>query len=228
MGKKHKKSRDPQSTVPAATAGDGHSDRAHIDDARPVLQAMRTRRSFSKVTDEAPSREELEQLIQALASVPDHSNMKPWRLIELRGDSRDILGRALAEADFEGRDVKSSPEKAEKFAKAEQRAITKARRAPLLIAVVACTKPSTKVPEWEQECVASGVAHALSLLLHEAGWGTIWRTGTLTRSDPVRRAHGLRTGELLLGWIYVGGIPETDRKQKPRKALDLERHLSTL
>lgn len=230
MGKKQKRKKNKlqkqDSSVPSAQVLTDAS--AAGEKPQPVLHAIRDRRSFSKVTDTAPTRAELEQLIQVLSSVPDHSNMMPWRIIELRDESRNILGRSLAEAELEGKSSADSPDYAEKLEKAQERYIAKAQRAPLVLAVVACTTPSTKVPEWEQEAVASGVAHSLSLLLHEAGWGTIWRTGALTRSDPVRRAHQLHTGELLLGWIYVGGIPEKDAKAKPRKPLDLERHLSSL
>ena len=41
------------------------------------------------------------------------------------------------------------------------------------------TARATRCRDWEQEAVASGVAHVLSLLLDEAGWGVIWRTGLL-------------------------------------------------
>lgn len=79
-------------------------------------------------------------------------------------------------------------------------------RAALLIAVVSAHQPSIKVAAWEQEATASGVAHLLSLLLAEAGWGVMWRTGHLTRSEPVRELHRLADNEQLLGWLYVGGI----------------------
>ena len=46
--------------------------------------------------------------------------------------------------------------------------------------------------------------------------------------QAVRKAHRLEKGEHLLGWLYVGGIPERDRKTKPRKPLDASRHLSSL
>jgi hypothetical protein len=70
--------------------------------------------------------------------------------------------------------------------------------------------------------VASGVAHALSLVLHEAGWGVIWRTGHYTRSGPVHRMHGLKPDEYLLGWLYVGGMKKAKAgRRKPVKAKDL-------
>jgi hypothetical protein len=81
----------------------------------------------------------------------------------------------------------------------------------LLIAVVASRRKSEKVPGWEQDAVASGVAHMLSLLLDEAGWGVMWRTGHYTRTKTVAKVHGLRKRERLLGWLYVGGKPERAR-----------------
>lgn len=177
-----------------------------------AYEALRLRRSHSKMTESAPDRAELERLLGAMSSVADHSGLRPWRIIELRGGDREKLGKALA--------------KAGGFKKAV--GIKKATRAPLVLAVVVSPRKSRKVPYWEQEAVASGVAHLLGLLLHEAGWGSIWRTGLTTRSKAVRRAHRLAKGEQLLGWLYVGGIPDRDKKPKPRKALDIERHLSTL
>lgn len=180
-----------------------------------ALEAVRNPRSHSSVTEEAPSSAELAELVAALSSVADHSGLRPWRLIELRDDDRDAIATGLAAAD--GGDEKAR----EKYAR-------KARRAPLVLAIVVKPRPSGKVPTWEQEAVASGVAHLLSLLLHEAGWSVIWRTGPLTRTEPVHRAHRLAPDEYLLGWLYVGGIPEKDRKQKPRKPLRVEEVLSPL
>lgn len=153
-----------------------------------AFEAVRDRRSWSKVTGDAPSHEELVRLVSAAGRVADHSSLRPWRLIELRGDDRERLGRALNKAD------------------GEKGASSKPLRAPLLIGVVASYRKS-KIPRWEQEAVASGVAHTLSLLLDDAGWGVLWRTGDATRSRAVAKAHGLSKREELLGWLYVGGKP---------------------
>ena len=169
-----------------------------------ALDAVRSRQSWSKVTDVAPTREELLPLVAAAGRVADHSSLRPWRLIELRGDDRLTLGAALGAAQGS-----SSPSE-------------KPLRAPLLIAVVVSYRASGKVPRWEQEAVASGVAHMLSLLLDEAGWGVIWRTGELTRTPEVAAAHGLGADEALLGWLYVGGKPGRTpgrRKEVPARAL---------
>lgn len=179
----------------------------------PVADALRRRRSQSKVSDEAPDDRALLPLVEAAGSVADHSGLHPWRIIAVRGDARSRLGAAMAEAaGLEGH-------AAEKLA-------AKPLRAPLLLAIVVSPQPSIKVPEWEQEAVASGVAHALTLLLDEAGWGVMWRTGLQTRSEAVARLHGLRSGERLLGWLYVGG---RDReKAGPRTPISADRFLTSL
>ncbi len=161
------------------------------------------------MTADAPTHEELLPLVAASARVADHSALRPWRLIELRGRAREKLGAAIAKAE------------------GDKHPSTKPMRASLLIAIVVTVKKSSKVPAWEQETVASGVAHMLSLLLHDAGWGVFWRSGPYTRSKPVRKMHQLAKNEQLLGWLYVGGVP-ADAKPGSRKPVDAESLISEL
>lgn len=174
-----------------------------------ALDAVRARRSWSKVTDAAPSHADLLTLVSAAGRVADHSSLRPWRLIELRGPDRERLGRAINKAN------------------GDSGASSKPLRAPLLLAIVASYRKSSKVPRWEQEAVASGVAHVLSLLLDEAGWGVIWRTGDYTRSKAVAKLHGLGKDEQLLGWLYVGGKPPRARLGR-RRGVDARHHLARL
>lgn len=179
-----------------------------------LVERVAARRSYSRVTPAAPSHEELLPLVAAAGRVADHSALHPWRIIELRGDARARLGRAFVA------DAQACGEAADKLA-------SKPLRASLLLAIVSVRTSSEKVPGWEQDAVASGVAHILSLLLHNAGWGVIWRTGHHTRSAAVHRMHGLAANERLLGWLYVGGVPE-DGREGHRAAVDPERFLSVL
>ena len=127
-------------------------------------------------------------------------------MIALRDAARSRLGDALVEAaGLEGDDA--------------AKPAAKPLRAPLLLAIVAVVRPHPKVPEWEQEACAAGVGHILSLLLDEAGWGVMWRTGPHTRHPSVARAHGLADGERLMGWLYVGGKLESGRPERRRAAV---------
>jgi nitroreductase len=164
-----------------------------------VLDAALSRRSSPKVTDAAPDDAALIALLEGASRVADHAALRPWRVIALRGAARERLGAALATA------AGTEGEAAAKLA-------GKPLRAPLLLAVVAVTTPGhPKVPEWEQEASAAGVAHLLSLLLDDDGWGVMWRTGPYTRHPLVAEMHGLAPNERLLGWLYVGGRIESRR-----------------
>ena len=180
-----------------------------------LVGALSARRARSKTTDAAPSRDELLRLLAAAANVADHSGYEPWRVIELRGAAREGLGLAIAEGFGLNGDKAASTAR-------------KPLRAPLLLALVVSRRPSLKVPAWEQEATAAGVAHNLGLLLDAEGWNVLWRTGLATRTDAVRRFHGLAEGEDLLGWLYVGGRPVSDREDKPRKPRRVEERLSAL
>jgi len=163
---------------------------------------------------DAPTRAELLPLVAAAARSADHAALRPWRLIELRGDARVRFGEALITASG------CTGEEADRLA-------GKPLRAPLLIAVVGCRRENTPVRVWEQDAAAAGVAHLLSLVLADAGWGVMWRSGPHTRADSVRLAHDLTDSEVLLGWLYVGGVP-TDAKAGARSVIDPEEYLSTL
>ncbi|TFC96283.1 MULTISPECIES: nitroreductase family protein [Cryobacterium] len=179
-----------------------------------VLDAVGQRRSHSKVTAQAPSHEELLPLVSIAARVADHGALRPWRLIEVRGDARLRLGAALVEA------AGLTGDESAKLA-------AKPLRAELLIAIVASRRESDSVAVWEQDAVAAGVGHMLSLLLTDQGWGVMWRTGPLTRSEPVRKVQELSASEELLGWLYVGGVPD-GCKQGVRRLIDPSDYLREL
>lgn len=179
-----------------------------------VREAVLRRRSYPRVTTDAPTHEELLPLIDAAATVADHASLKPFRVIELRGDALKHLGEAFVdESGLSGPDA--------------ERLAAKPLRASLLLAIVAVHKPSFKVHEWEQDAAAAGVAHLLTLLLDEAGWGVMWRSGGHTRSAAVRRMHKLADNEELLGWLYVGGKTE-DSKPDARGQVNPEDYLTAL
>ncbi len=196
---RHRAGGTPDPSGPGTPAKDG-----------PVLEALRGRRSRSSVGGGAPTHEELVPLVAAVSRLADHGGLRPWRVIEIRGGARDRLGAAMVEAAGDPGSGKHRK---------------KTHRARLLVAVVASRSPSRKVPDWEQEAVAAGVAHALTLLLEEQGWGVFWRTGSLTRSEPVRRMHGLRDGEDVRGWLYVGDVADD---KGPRQTVDSERMITVL
>ncbi|MEU7434061.1 nitroreductase [Streptomyces sioyaensis] len=168
-----------------------------------VTQAISTRRSVKRLTDPAPADDEVISLVETAANAPDHGLLRPWRLILVRGGARDALGDACARA------ASGTPD-------AQERARAKPLRAPLLVSIVFCPQQHEKVPEWEQLAATAAMVHALELLLHDRGWGVIWRTGAGLDAPQIRQLLGLPVEERLLGWLYVGTpLPAGGRVSRP-------------
>ncbi len=212
------RSQQSRSAADRATSGPDYSTPTSIDlVADPVLHAIATRRSISKVGPETPSDSDLREIIRAISSVADHKGLKPWRFLIIRGDDRLRLGEALDEAAGETRRPGQVNEKP--------------LRAELLLALVSSPRPNPKVPEWEQHATAAGAGHLLELALWQAGWGVMWRSGTSANAPAVRRLHRLSETELLMGWFYIGSVPDhyRDRLSRSTRPLpDPEQFLDTL
>ncbi|MFJ4804915.1 nitroreductase family protein [Streptomyces murinus] len=168
-----------------------------------VMTAVLTRRSEQILHGPSPSDEEFAYLLRGANSAPDHGRLRPWRWILLRDDDRDALGECLAGED--------GPDES-----AVERMRAKARRAPLVAALVFAPRESGRVPEWEQLAAATCMAYTLMLLLHARDYGSIWRTGDASRGAPVRRLLGLKPGERMLGFLYIGTPdPSVTRNRRP-------------
>ena len=63
-----------------------------------TLDAIRTRRSYGRLTEPAPTEEHLRQMLEAAVAAPDHGELKPWRFTLLRGPGLDAFGEVLEEA----------------------------------------------------------------------------------------------------------------------------------
>lgn len=207
---------DRTGAVTSTRRGPDYSAPSSIDIvADPVLHALSTRRSISKVDPETPNDSDLLEIIRSISSVADHKSLRPWRFLIIRGNDRHRLGDALDEA----AGVVRKPGETN----------TKPLRAELLLALVSSPVDHDKVPEWEQHATAAGAGHLLELALWQAGWGVMWRSGTLTNTESVRRLHRLDDHELLMGWFYIGAVPERYRQRlttstrplpKPEQFLD--------
>ncbi len=45
------------------------------------------------LTDPAPTSEEMSEVYKGALRAPDHARLRPWKFIEVRGDSRDKLAK---------------------------------------------------------------------------------------------------------------------------------------
>ena len=180
-----------------------------------LTEAIRSRRSTAPVTDAAPTDAQLYDYLALAAHSPDHAGLRPWRLVPLRGSDRERLGDALVEGFG---DPPGSPEAAKTAAKP--------LRAPLLLSIIACPVEHPKVPAWEQLAAAAALIATLELVLFEAGWTAMWRTGPGVELLSVRKLLGVGETEQLLGWLYIGG--RTDGRPDNRPDPDVGGKISPL
>ena len=107
-----------------------------------TLEAIQTRNSVPLLTDPAPTSEEMSEVYKGALRAPDHARLRPWKFIEVRGDSRDKLAKIFIDtATALNSDL--SENEISKLQKAPH-------RAPMVIILAADIKEHPKVPEIEQ------------------------------------------------------------------------------
>lgn len=170
-----------------------------------------SRRSANALVAPGPSHDQIEQMVRATCTVPDHGHLRPFRLAVISGDGRLAFGRALAGAAAERRPGLSA-EGAEAIA-------AKALRSPTIIAVIASPKPG-KIEIWEQHATAACAGYAITLAAHALGVGAVWKSVPFTRGQALSALLGLTETEDVLGWIHLGTTPP-EETLSPRPSFDV-------
>lgn len=163
------------------------------------------------MTGPGPSPAEIETMLRAGARVPDHGKLAPWRFILIEGDGRNALGTVLLGALAE----------TEPNASPERQALEEGRflRAPLVIAVVSSVREGVPIPEWEQVLSAGAVCQNILIAAHAQGFVANWITEWYAYHPKVAAALGLRAGERIAGFLYVGR-PAIPLEERVRPRLD--------
>jgi nitroreductase len=179
-----------------------------------ALDAIRTRRSYGRLTEPAPTDDDLRQILEAAAAAPDHGELRPFRFIILRGAGIDAFGEVLEEAYFRRcTDTGKAPVPAK-----AQKERTKLARAPMVIVVAAVRQPSDKIPWTDQRDAASAATENLLIAAHALGYGAMWRTGDPCEDDYVKKALGLGHDDAIVAFVYMG----TPHESKEPNDVDLD------
>lgn len=163
-----------------------------------------------RVGPDAPSREQILELLELAVRAPNHHRTEPWRFYVVARDERERIARAMAEdAVAAGADE----------ARAISDASAKVERAPVIVVFTSVPSDNPKVVD--QEDLAS-VAMAMENFLlgaHAQGLGAMLRTGPAAYHPSMSEQLGLRDGERVVGMIYLG-IPAADRPLTDRTPAD--------
>ena len=133
------------------------------------------------------------------ARVPDHGKMAPWRFVLFQGEERAYFGEVLAKiwASENEPDESRQALEAQRFL-----------RAPLVIAVVSRVLEKHNIPEWEQILSSGAVCQNLLIAAQAMGYGSQWLTEWYAYHPQVKDTLGLRSGERVAGFIYIGSTED--------------------
>ena len=174
------------------------------------MHALTSRRSVKFLRAPAPKQDELEQILQAAMSAPDHGALRPWRFVLIRGEAIGKLADVAIGAVKRSGDPRMTPEK-EKSVREWMAAV------PLFIAVAQkIAHDNTKIPEQEQLLATGAAAMNLLNAVHMLGYGAFWSTGMGTYVEDVQNALGLDSLDYrFLGYLAVGtpacAVPQATR-----------------
>ena len=176
-----------------------------------TLDLLLSRRSGSAkaMTGPGPSKKQLADILQAGARAPDHGKLFPWRFIVFEGNGRERMGDILAEVmEAEGERDKQVEEERSRFL-----------RAPLVIGVISHARELHKIPVWEQELSAGAVCQNILIAATACGFVANWLTEWYAFHPVVKEKMGLKPGERVAGFIYIGKAKD-ELEERPRPEMD--------
>jgi nitroreductase len=174
------------------------------------VQYLHSRYSVKFVQEPGPTGEDLDNILQAAMSAPDHGRLRPWRFALIRGEAIGRLGElAIAAMKDAGRPM--TPEK-------ESTTRRWLDKVPLLIAVAcALDHSNTKIPEHERMLATGAAVTNILNAAHMLGYSAFWSTGLGTYLDTVGEALGFDALDYrFMGFVAMGTpIQSTAPPQRP-------------
>lgn len=175
-----------------------------------VADAISTRRSIKRFTGRAVTREEIETLLSAAVTAPNHRLTQPWRFYVLGPEARQAYGLVLG-----GRKARKieDPDAARAMrdtVAAEHRALP----AMLAIAMVDSENPESREEDYAAVMMA---IQNLALAAVDLGLGTHVKTGAVMSDPGARAAAGVKDGERIVAVVNVGE-PADVPPAKPRES----------
>ena len=179
-----------------------------------VFDVLAARRSIRKFTERAPTRAELEQMLQAATLVPNHRLTNPWRFYVLGPEARAAYGLALG-----NRKAKKATDEA--HADSIRRATSDEHRGQPCMVIVAMVKNEN--PEIREEDYASTMMATQNICLAATalGLGTHIRSGAIMDDPAARSAVGVPEDQRIVAVLTVGVPLETPDAKARKPAAEL-------
>jgi nitroreductase len=156
-----------------------------------------------------PDSIQLQALLAAASTGPDHDLLSPWRLVLIPDEHRQSLGQIFAEA-LRERETNISMERMSLCQE-------KAQRAPMLLLLIVDFEKGDQKIDLMERLISAGCALQNMLLLATAmGYGSALTSGKALRSKALREGFGLKEGEQAVCFLSIG-TEIAQAPEKPRK-----------
>lgn len=166
--------------------------------------AILARTSQGQLMAPAPGPEVLSRAFACALRAPDHRVLRPWRYLVIEGDGLKKLGELFVAA--------SCAETSGLAADVIERLQKMPLRAPMIIVAITVYKDDPKAPPEEQLLSTGAAVQNFLLALHDQGFASMWRSGSITRNPHLKAGLGLAEHEAIAGFIYVGTTATEPRK----------------
>ena len=164
-----------------------------------ALQQSRQTTLPKRLVEPGPNADQLQAILGAAASAPDHGQLLPWHFVRVPVDQRPRLAEVFAIALLE-RDAQATTEQV-------VQAREKAHRAPLLLLAIVdgvCGDPSIDLHE---RILSAGCAVQNMLLMATAlGFGSAITSGKALKAQCLCNLFDLTPGEHAVCFISVGTV----------------------
>lgn len=181
-----------------------------------ALLARRRSTVANNMGEPGPTPEQLDDLLQIATRVPDHGKLAPWRFVVFQGEARAEFGKILRKV-F----AATNPEAPEDLLDFEEKRFT---RAPTVLAVISHITEKHKIPVWEQQLSAGAVCQNLLIAANAMGFAAQWISEWYAYDQLVKDTIGLKSGERIAGWIYLGTGTEPRRERVRPNTAELISH----
>jgi nitroreductase len=147
----------------------------------------------------APDGEQLQLILNAAASAPDHGQLLPWRFVIVPESARpglaEVFGAALRERDPDA--IHQQVEQAKE----------KAFRSPLLLLMLVNSRRGDPDVDLHERIVSAGCAVQNVLLMATAlGFGSALTSGKALKSGGLRAFFNMQDGEHALCFVSIGTV----------------------
>lgn len=158
---------------------------------------------FAQMTGEKIDDNIIQKLLQYADAAPNHGKTEPWRMNVYSGESFKKLNEDHANLYWE-----NTPEET-RNPNTKSSIENYHTKASHVIVVWMRRTPETKIPEFEE--IAATAAAIQNILLGAEAYdlAAFWNTGAMVIKESMKNYLGLKSDDLVMGFIYLGIKDET-------------------